>query len=168
VPVPAARFVETTTELAEDGRLGLGPEALAAEQDPDGLAHRVDDQAGQRDERERGEGDERLVRLQDEQRAEGADDDAGGRERPTGPRAQHEPAEEHETEDDDSHCHCRSVGPGPDGPDRRYAASTADLVLTWAASASTTVGSNSVPEQGSTSATAEAPETAGAPDRPVP
>jgi hypothetical protein len=41
--------------------VSCGGKLLPPEQQPDGLAHRVDDQAGERDERERREGDERLV-----------------------------------------------------------------------------------------------------------
>ena len=130
------------------------------------LPYRVDDQTGERDERERREGDERLVRLEDEQRAERADDDTGGRDRPAGPRS---PARARRgTRDRRRRFRLplpeRRTRSGRTGP--RYAASNADLVRTWATSASTTVGSNSMPEQRSNSATAEALETAGAPDRP--
>ena len=48
---------------------------LSTEQEPDGLAHRVCNQADEGDEREDREGCERLVRLHDQNRHEGSHDE---------------------------------------------------------------------------------------------
>src|SRR5262249_22242827 len=90
----------------------------ATEEEPDGLAHRVDDQSYERDEREGRERGERLVGLDHEQRAERSDHDAGRGERAAGPRPDGEPGDEHEPEHDDSHRHGPALGPPWDGPDR--------------------------------------------------
>ena len=91
---------------------------LSTEQEPDGLAHRVCNQADEGDEREDREGCERLVRLHDQHRHECGDDERGRRERSPGHGPDGKPDEEHGPEHDDSKHHAARVGPPSDGPDR--------------------------------------------------
>ena len=62
---PTPKAPRASARSADTARSTL---SSAAEQEPDRLAHRVDDQPAERDQRERGERDERLVRLDHEQR----------------------------------------------------------------------------------------------------
>ena len=90
---------------------------LPAEEEADGLAHRVEHEPGEGDERESRDASKRLVRLDDEQADECGDHDRGGRKRSPRRRSEREADEEDGAEDDDSDHHVRRVGPASDGLD---------------------------------------------------
>ena len=94
--------------------------ALPAEQEAEGLADAVGYKATERDESERREGHEGLVRLRQEQREKRPEDDPGDRERSTSRRPEPEPDEECGAEHHDSERHAARVGPSSDGTCREF------------------------------------------------